>query len=92
MRRLCLTVGISAMLALPVWAQQGEDSTRDGGEDYGGQHGGGKYGGDHQCSSGGLAKQFCHSGPFRGRHHFRVRQRPRAVTKTGRDYWCQSLN
>lgn len=28
MRRLCLTVGISAMLALPVWAQQG-DSTRD---------------------------------------------------------------
>jgi hypothetical protein len=30
MRRLCLTVGLSAMLALPVWAQQGQDSTRDG--------------------------------------------------------------
>jgi hypothetical protein len=30
MRRLCLTVAISAMLVLPAWAQQGEDSTRDG--------------------------------------------------------------
>ena len=29
MRRLCLTVAISAMLVLPAWAQQGEDSTRD---------------------------------------------------------------
>jgi hypothetical protein len=30
MRRLCLTVAISAMLVLPAWAQQAEDSTRDG--------------------------------------------------------------
>ncbi|MGA2431149.1 MAG: OmpA family protein [Candidatus Acidiferrum sp.] len=31
MRRLCLTVvAMSAMLALPVWAQQGADGTRDG--------------------------------------------------------------
>jgi len=30
MRRLCLTVAISAVLVLPAWAQQGEDSTRDG--------------------------------------------------------------
>jgi hypothetical protein len=30
MRRLCLTVGLSAMLALPLWAQQGEQGTRDG--------------------------------------------------------------
>ena len=31
MRRLCLTVvAMSAMLALPVWAQQGTDETRDG--------------------------------------------------------------
>src|SRR5882724_1350470 len=30
MRRLCLTVGLSAMLALPVWAQQGQNDTRDG--------------------------------------------------------------
>jgi hypothetical protein len=30
MRRLCLTVAIGAMLVLPVWAQQAEDSTRDG--------------------------------------------------------------
>jgi hypothetical protein len=31
MRRLCLTVvAVSAMLALPVWAQQGTDGTRDG--------------------------------------------------------------
>ena len=30
MRRLCLTVGLSAMLALPLWAQQGEPGTRDG--------------------------------------------------------------
>jgi hypothetical protein len=29
MRRLCLTVAISAMLVLPAWAQQAEDSTRD---------------------------------------------------------------
>jgi outer membrane protein OmpA-like peptidoglycan-associated protein len=29
MRRLCLTVGLSAMLALPVWAQQGQNETRD---------------------------------------------------------------
>src|ERR1700688_2657052 len=29
MRRLCLTVAISAMLVLPAWAQQGEDSKRD---------------------------------------------------------------
>ena len=29
MRRLCLTVAISAMLVLPAWAQQTEDSTRD---------------------------------------------------------------
>jgi hypothetical protein len=29
MRRLCLTVGLSAMLALPVWAQQGQNDTRD---------------------------------------------------------------
>jgi outer membrane protein OmpA-like peptidoglycan-associated protein len=30
MRRLCLTVAISAMLALPVWAQQGDSGARDG--------------------------------------------------------------
>ena len=30
MRRLCLTVGLSAMLALPVWAQQGQNETREG--------------------------------------------------------------
>jgi hypothetical protein len=30
MRRLCLTVAIGAMLVLPAWAQQAEDSTRDG--------------------------------------------------------------
>jgi hypothetical protein len=30
MRRLCLTVGLSAMLALPLWAQQGEPGRRDG--------------------------------------------------------------
>src|ERR1700737_73487 len=29
MRRLCLTVGLSAMLALPLWAQQGAQGTRD---------------------------------------------------------------
>jgi hypothetical protein len=30
MRRLCLTVGLSALLALSVWAQQGQDGVRDG--------------------------------------------------------------
>jgi outer membrane protein OmpA-like peptidoglycan-associated protein len=30
MRRLCLTVAASAILALPVWAQQGDDNSRDG--------------------------------------------------------------
>src|SRR5580700_10647168 len=30
MRRLCLIVGLSAMLALPVCAQQSQEGTRDG--------------------------------------------------------------
>ncbi len=62
MRRLCLIVGLCAMLALPVCAQQSQEGTRDGAKAPGDGSAGRESGGEHQCGSGGIPQQFCRSG------------------------------
>jgi hypothetical protein len=69
MRRLCLTVAVSAMLALPIWAQQGGDNTRDGA----------KTSGDRTSTSAANAGESTNAVPASSRSSFAVPEAPRAT-------------
>ena len=91
MRRLCLTVAISAMLVLPAWAQQAEDSTRDGA----------KTAADNTAAA--SPAETTNAVPAASRSSFAIPDVPRATPfpgpaasassdEDGREHWCQGLN